>query len=114
MLGGAAIAAAGGRRAMHGMIGRITAIPGQRAMLAELLIAGSGDMPGCLSYVVAEDMANPDALLVSEAWDSKESHAASLKLPAVQAAIAKARPLIAGFETIAETRPIGGTGLGAH
>ncbi len=99
---------------MHGMIGRITAIPGQRAMLAELLIAGSGDMPGCLSYVVAEDMANPDALLVSEAWDSKESHAASLKLPAVQAAIAKARPLIAGFETIAETRPIGGTGLGAH
>jgi hypothetical protein len=32
-------------------------------------------------------------------------------LPAVQAAIAKARPLIAGFSDRVETVPVGGVGL---
>ena len=41
-----------------------------------------------------------------------EAHRASLSLPSVQAAIAKGRPLIAGMETVAETRPLGGHGLG--
>jgi quinol monooxygenase YgiN len=110
-LGGRAFAAEGGR-GMYGMIGKITAAPGQRDALAQLLLSGSADMPGCLSYVVSEDLKDPDVLWVSEAWDSKDSHAASLKLPAVQQAIAKARPLIAGFDTAAEVRPIGGIGLG--
>jgi quinol monooxygenase YgiN len=68
-------------------------------------------MPGCLSYIVAEDMADADTLIVTEAWDSKQSHAESLSLPAVQAAIAKGRPLIAGFDRIAEMVPLGGVGL---
>ena len=68
-------------------------------------------MSGCLSYIVAEDMADSDTLIVTEAWDSKQSHDGSLKLPAVQAAIAKGRPLIAGFEKIAETVLLGGVGL---
>jgi quinol monooxygenase YgiN len=110
-LGGLAFAAEGGK-GMYGMIGKITAIPGQRDALARLLLSGSADMPGCLSYVVSEDLKDPDALWVSEAWDSKDSHAASLKLPAVQQAIVKARPLIAGFDTAAELKPIGGIGLG--
>jgi quinol monooxygenase YgiN len=110
-MGGRAFAAEGGK-GMYGMIGKITAAPGQRDALAKLLLSGSADMPGCLSYVVSEDLNNPDALWVAEAWDSKDSHAASLKLPAVQAAIAKARPLIAGFDTAAELKPIGGIGLG--
>ena len=96
---------------MYGMIGKITATPGQRDALAKLLLGGSGTMPGCLSYVVSEDLADPDALWVAEAWDSKESHAASLSLPAVRDAIGKARPLIAGFSTAAELKPIGGIGL---
>ena len=49
--------------------------------------------------------------MVTEAWDSKQHHDASLGLPQVQAAIAKARPLIAGFDTGAETEPVGGIGL---
>jgi quinol monooxygenase YgiN len=110
-LGGRAFAAEGGK-GMYGMIGKITAAPGRRDALAQLLLSGSADVPGCLSYVVSEDLKDPDVLWVSEAWDSKDSHAASLKLPAVQQAIAKARPLIAGFDTAAEMRPIGGIGLG--
>ncbi|WP_419809496.1 putative quinol monooxygenase [Sphingomonas sp.] len=111
LLGGTAVAA-GGAADRYGMIGRITAKPGQRAALAGLLLAGSADMPGCLSYVVSEDLADPDALWVAEAWDSKASHAASLSLPGVRASIAGARPLIADFTTTAEVRPLGGTGLG--
>ena len=110
-MGGRAFAAEGDE-AMYGMIGKITAAPGQRDALARLLLSGSADMPGCLSYVVSEDLKDPDALWVAEAWDSKDSHAASLKRPAVQQAIARARPLIAGFDTVAELKPIGGIGLG--
>jgi hypothetical protein len=41
-------------------------------------------------------------------WDSKEFHMGSLTLPAVQAAIAKARPIIAGFGHRFETTPVAG------
>jgi len=96
---------------MYGMIGRIKAQSGKRAELAAILLEGTATMPGCLSYIVAEDMADPDTLVVTEAWDSKQSHDNSLKMPSVQATIAKGRPLIAGFEKIAETVPLGGVGL---
>ena len=96
---------------MYGMIGKMVAKPGQREALARLLMEGTVAMPGCLSYVIAEDSADADTLWVSEAWDSEASHKASLALPAVRAAIAEARPLIAGFDTAAITRPIGGVGL---
>jgi quinol monooxygenase YgiN len=98
---------------MYGMIGRITATPGNRAALAALLVPREGSMPGCLSYIVANDPKHPDALYVTEAWATEADHAASLKLPAVRATIDKARPLIAGFETIAITEPVGGIGLSA-
>jgi quinol monooxygenase YgiN len=71
-------------------------------------------MPGCLSYIVAQDPTNPDAIWVTEAWDSKESHQSSLSLPSVQQAISRGRPLIVGFGERFETMPIGGQGLGAH
>lgn len=96
---------------MYGLIGKITATPGQRDALAALLLAGTGAMPGCLSYVIATDPAAPDALWISEVWESAAAHKASLALPAVQEAIARARPLIAGFSDRVETIPIGGHGL---
>lgn len=96
---------------MYGLIGSITAIPGRRADLARLILEGMAAMPGCLSYIVAEDPQNPDKLWVTEAWQSKAQHEASLRLPAVQAAITKGRPLMAGFGDRVETIPIGGHGL---
>lgn len=98
---------------MYGLIGRITAIPGERSALAAILLEGTGAMPGCLSYVVAADPVEPDSLWVTEVWESVESHRASLSLPAVQAAIARGRPLIAGFSDRRETTPLGGHGLTA-
>ncbi len=96
---------------MYGLIGKIDAIPGQRDALAAILLKGMADMPGCRSYVVAQDPGDADALWVTEVWDSRESHAASLALPSVQDAIREGRPLIAGFSQRIETDVLGGHGL---
>jgi len=93
---------------MYGLIGKMTAVPGQRDALAKILLGGTGEMPGCLSYIIAQDPDDADALWITEVWDSRESHQASLQLPDVQAAIAQGRPLIAGFSNRVETTPIGG------
>ena len=61
-----------------------------------MLLDATQSMPGCLSYVIATDPADADALWITEVWDNAASHKASLGLPAIQAVIAKAKPLIAG------------------
>ena len=96
---------------MYGLIGKVTTTPGKRDVLAAILLSGTGRLPGCLSYVVAADPADPDALWITEVWEDAESHRASLALPAVQQAIGKGRPLIAGFSNRVETAPFGGVGL---
>jgi quinol monooxygenase YgiN len=96
---------------MYGVIGKMNATPGQRDALAAVLLEGTGSMPGCLSYVIAADPADPDGLWITEVWDSQASHQASLTLPSVKTAIAKGRPLIAGFSNRVETVPLGGQGL---
>jgi quinol monooxygenase YgiN len=97
--------------AMYGLIGKMRCTPGNRDQLASILLGGTTAMPGCLSYIVATDSADADALWITEVWDSAASHRASLALPEVQQAIAKGRPLIAGFGERFETVPIGGVGI---
>jgi len=104
--------ASGNGKTMHGLIGKMKAVAGQRDALAAILLEGTGAMPGCLSYIVAQDPTDADALWITEVWDSAQSHKASLALPAVKDAIERGRPLIAGFESGVETVPLGGTGLG--
>jgi quinol monooxygenase YgiN len=91
---------------LYGLIGEMKAAPGKRAELLGYLLQGTGAMPGNLAYLIAEDAANPDSIWITEVWRSKADHDNSLSLPAVQATIAKARPLIAGFGTRVETRPV--------
>jgi quinol monooxygenase YgiN len=96
---------------MYGLIGRMIAAPGRRDDLVAILLGGEGELPGCLSYVIARDIENADALWITEVWDSEAAHKASLALPAVKAAIAKGMPLIAGFDNRVVTEPMGGVGL---
>lgn len=96
---------------MFGLIGKMTAVPGQRDALIAILLQGIGGMPGCLSYVVARDPANADDIWITEVWDSEASHQASLSLAAVRQAIERGRPLIAGFSDSVRTEPAGGLGL---
>jgi len=98
---------------MYGLIGKMNAAPGQRDALIAILLEGTVKMPGCLSYIVAKDTTDANAIWITEVWDSETSHQASLALPAVQAAIAKARPIIAGFGERFITSPVGGAGLPA-
>ena len=94
--------------ALYGVIGQISATPGQRDALIALLAAGSEAMPGNLAYLIAKDNGDADAIWITEIWTSAEAHKASLKLPQVQTAIAQARPIIAGFGIRAEVTPVGG------
>ncbi len=116
MVGAAALAALPPRASatetpMYGLIGKMTAHPGQRDALAAILAEGTGEMPGCLSYVVARDAKEANALWITEVWKSQADHQGSLKLPAVQAAIARGRPLIKDMGPYFETEPMGGVGL---
>ena len=96
---------------MYGLIGKINTNAGQRDALIAILLEGTDKMPGCLSYIVAKDPADENAIWITEVWDSKTSHEASLKLPSVQRAISRGKPLIAGFGSHTVTEPVGGYGL---
>ena len=96
---------------MYGLIGKMLAVEGRRDELLALLLEGNAPMPGCRSYVIARDPASADGIWITEVWDSREQHAASLHLPFVQDTIARARPLIAGFAERFETEPAGGIGV---
>lgn len=96
---------------MYGLIGKMLAVPGKREDLLAILLEQGEPMPGCRSYVVARDGASDDGIWITEVWDDQQSHQASLQLPAVQAMIARARPLIAGFGERFETAPLSGAWL---
>ena len=98
---------------MYGLQGKMLAKPGHRDALLKLLLEASrGDpMPGCRLYVVSEVPAEPDAIAITEVWDDRASHQASLQLESVRALIAKARPMIASMGEPVELRPVGGQGL---
>lgn len=98
---------------MFGLITKIRANRGARGQLASILITGSASMPGCLSYVVAADGADSDALWITEVWGSAELHKASLQLPQVREAMANGRALIEGFGERFTTAPPGGSGIAA-
>lgn len=93
---------------LYGLMGKMTAQRGKRAELIAILAEGTGAMPGCLLYLIAEDRTDADASWISEVWKSKQHHDGSFRLPEVRAAIARARPLIAGFGDQVETRPVSG------
>jgi len=96
---------------MYGLIGKIMANPGNRDELVSILMQGANRMPGCLSYIVAKDSTDANAIWITEVWVDQASHQNSLSLPTVQAAISRGKPMIAGFGERFESIPIGGHGL---
>ena len=96
---------------MYGLIAKLTTVAGKRDEMIAILRESAADMPGCLSYIVAKDAAEPNVLWVTEAWDNQASHDASLSLPTVKKAIPRAQGIVANFERIAQTSPVWGAGL---
>jgi quinol monooxygenase YgiN len=99
---------------MYGLIGKMRVAPGKRDQLLAILNEATNGLPGCLSYIVARDPADTTAIWITEVWTDAESHKASLALPEVKAAIARAQPLITGFDIHIETEPVSGVGLPAR
>ena len=92
---------------MYGLIVKLTSTAGRRAELIEVL--GGEDsvtVSGCLSFVVAEDPADEDVLWITEVWDSKASHEASLELPPSRAGLQAIEALVVRHERIAVTKPV--------
>lgn len=96
---------------MFGLVGRIECVPGRKEELVSILLEIADQMPGCLSYVVAGDKAEPDSIWITEVWVDQQSHDDSLKIPEVLAAIQRGKPLIAGFSSHNITEPYGGKGI---
>jgi quinol monooxygenase YgiN len=96
-----------------GLHGKVTAHPGQRDTLVDVLLKAAelvGNAPGCELYFVATSPTEADAIWVTEVWRSETDHKASLSVPGVKELISRGRPLIAAMEQVRST-PIGGKGL---
>ena len=96
---------------MYGLIGRIQTVPGGRDELIAILLSAVDGLRGCLSYVIARDAEDPNGIWITEVWETRSHHEASLGHPSVQAAIARGRPLIASFTHRFVNEPVGGHGL---
>ncbi len=97
-----------------GLHGKLTAHPGQRDALVQILLEAAdvlGSAPGCEIYFVSTSHTEPDAIWVTEVWRNEADHAASLSLPRVRELIIRAKPMIAAMSDSARTVPIGGKGL---
>ena len=91
----------------------MTAIPDKGEELAGLMLQASklvSTLKGCKFYIVQLSETEQDTVLITEVWDSKEDHQASLAVPAIQELIAKARPMISNMSHHAGS-PLGGHGI---
>ena len=96
---------------MYGLIAKIKTVPGKRDEMTRILQQSAAAMPGCLSYVVAKDSSDENAIWVTEVWESIASHDASLSLPSVTKAMPRIKPMLSSFDKIAVTSPVWGVGL---
>ena len=94
--------------------GKIVAHPGKRDELVAVLLRAAeelGSMPGCRLYIVNVVDEEPDAVWVTELWNSRDDHARSLENGNVLALIQEGRPLIADIAQQIRMTPVGGKGL---
>lgn len=96
---------------MFGLITRLTAKPGQREALLELLADGLASRPGCLSYVVAAERGSDDAFWVTEVWTDEAAHKDSLAPPAIKALTTRAWAMVATVGDSVLTSPMPGPGV---
>ncbi|MEU1163870.1 putative quinol monooxygenase [Streptomyces sp. NPDC005921] len=96
----------------YGYIGSMRTRPGRRDDVVAILLSAAGTLRelGCRSYVVGLAADDPDTIVVTEVWESKEHHDASLRLPDAKEAITAAMPLLTSEFTSRELTVVGGLG----
>jgi quinol monooxygenase YgiN len=98
----------------HVLLNRLTAKPGQRQRVVEILLESGrlfDDNPACLLYLVGESADEPDLIWVIDLWTSQEAHAEALKAPELGPFVQQAMPLLEGMPEQIEVHPAGGKGL---
>jgi quinol monooxygenase YgiN len=96
------------------MHGKVVAQPGTRCELAAILLDAArlvSNASGCRLFFVSISPTEPDALWVTEVWDSEEAHKASFAIPGVAKLFSIGRSLIVGTEGKMTMIPIGGKGV---
>ena len=96
--------------------GKLLAKAGQRTALADILLAAAAILEaqaeGCRLYAIGQAADEPDAVYITEIWDSQAEHDASLQLPEVRALIGQAMPLLAEMPTGGQSlKVLGGVGV---
>lgn len=79
--------------------GHLKAQAGKGQQLTDILLQASklvATAKGCKLYLISNDKDDPEAVWVTEVWDSKEDHDNSLKVEGVRELIAQAMPILAG------------------
>ena len=97
----------------YGYFGSMKTKPGLRDEVVAILLGGAEGLraAGCSLYAVGVSDSDPDLILVSEIWQSREHHARSLQLPETKQAIARAMPMLTGEFTRQEMTVVGGLGV---
>ena len=97
----------------YGYIGSMKTKPGHRHDVVAILLSGADGLRrvGCDLYVVSVSNTDDVTVWVSEVWQDKAQHDASLQLAEVKAAIARAMPMLTGEFTSQELTVVGGLGV---
>ena len=97
----------------YGYIGTMKTKPDERDAVVSILLDGIDALraAGCHAYIVSLSNTDGDTIHVTEVWQTKGHHEASLQLPEVKASIAKAMPMLTGEFTREELNVVGGLGL---
>jgi quinol monooxygenase YgiN len=99
---------------MFGLSGELVAQPGRGDELEAILLRAAAALdtePSCRLYVVSRVEGISDRVHVTEVWRDEAAHRSSLELPAVQALVQEARPVMAGVGERRALQPLGGKGL---
>lgn len=100
---------------IYGLHGSLKAIEGKGSHLAGLLLKASevlASVEGCRLYMISIDAHDENLIWVTEAWDSKENHTASLQDERIRAIIGEAMPLLDGMPTGGKSlKVLGGLGF---
>lgn len=96
---------------MFALINRLTARPGKRDRVVELLVESGrmfDDNPACVLYLVAESRDDQNLIWVTDLWTSEEAHSEALKAPELRPYIEETMPLLEGMPDQIPVQPVGG------
>ena len=98
-----------------GLHGSLKALPGKGAELGSILMEAAQVLEaikGCHLYLISIDAENVDKVWVTEVWETREDHAASLQMDQIRELIGKAMPILDGMPSKGTSlNVLGGSGL---